>query len=60
MRKKLVDKNAWKHYVSHQADTSALHVIGTMLVLEHNWNRDINDFVTTTKVQVAVNTFHYS
>ena len=44
-------------YVSHQADTNAVHGIPTML--EHNWNRDINDFVTATQVQVAVNTFHY-
>ena len=58
MRKKLVGENGWQHYVSHQADTNAVHGIPTML--EHNWNRDIIDFVTATQVQVAVNTFHYS
>ena len=58
MRKKLVDENGWQHCVSHQADTSELHGIPTML--EHNWNRDINYFVTITQVQVGVNTFYYS
>ena len=58
MRKKLVDENGWQHCVSHQADTSELHGIPTML--EQNWNRDINYFVTITQVQVAVNTFYYS
>ena len=44
-----------QHYIYYQADTSALHGIPTML--EHNMNRDINDFATTTQVQVVVNRY---
>ena len=27
----------------------------TYYILKHNWDRDINDFATTTQVQVAIN-----
>ena len=58
LRERLVDENGWQHHVYHQADTSALHDIPTITMLEHNWDGDINDFnTTTTKVQDAVNTF---
>ena len=58
LRERLVDENGWQCYVYHQADTSALHDIPTITMLEHNWDGDINDFnTTTTKVQDAVNTF---
>ena len=54
LRERHVDKNGWQH-VYHPADTSALHDITTITIMEHNWDRDINDFTnTTTQVQVAV------
>ena len=58
LRERLVDRNGWQHYVYHQVGTSAFHDIPTITMLEHNWDRDINDFTTTTtKVQVAVNKY---
>ena len=52
LRKRLLDENGRQYH--HQGDTSTLHGIPTML--EHNWDRDINNFATITQVPVAVNT----
>ena len=53
LREGLVDANGWQHYVYHLADTSVLYDIHTITVLEHNWDRDINDFtITITQVQL--------
>ena len=57
LRGRLVDENGWQ-YVYHQADTNA-HYMGTYICWS-NCDRDINDFTTTTEVQVAVNTFQFS
>ena len=57
LRERLMNENGWQH-VYHQADTN-VHYRGTY-VCWSNWDRDINDFATTTEVQAAVNTFQFS
>ena len=60
LREMIVDENGWQDNVCYQVDTSALHGIPTITMLQHNWDRDINDFATKTQVQAAVNTFQCS
>ena len=52
VKKRLVVKNSWQRYVYHQADTSGIPYLPTML--EYNWDRDINDFAATTQVQLGI------
>ena len=54
-RERLADENDWQRYVYHQADTSGIPYLPTML--EYNWDEDFNDFAATTQVQVSVNIF---
>ena len=48
--------NGWKYYFYHQAGRHGDIVWYIHYVREHNWERDINNFATTTQVQVAVDT----
>ena len=57
LRERLLDKNGWKHYFYHQADTNVHYLAIYVVRAQIGWDRDINDFVTTTQVQVTVNTF---
>ena len=54
MRERLVDENGWQHYVYHQAETNVHYLRGNSMLLESTNGWDINDFVTTTQVQVTV------
>ena len=60
LRKRLVDKNGWQHYVYHQADTTVLHSIPTITMSENDWNRGNNDFATKIQVQGAVQLIIFS
>ena len=54
----LRERLANESHHQHQADMNVHYVVTLMLLAIENTNgRDINDFVTTTQVQVIVNTF---
>ena len=46
-----------KNMSYHQADTNVYYMVPYAVRAQMGWDRDINDFVTTTQVQVTDNTF---
>ena len=55
--REVVCENGWQHHVYHQAGRHEYITWHINYVRDHNKDRDINNFVTTTQVQVPVNTF---